>query len=151
MIEHRVALLSGPTVHSLYCGHYHCFLIGIRSLYVAPELNNELQCNVVNMWEKLTLHLYAWKPRDVSTSKVYETWTDLMSHIWFFFWHLSANGLITKLYETERRSSPRISMNMMRTQNIHSPKCLISDTNKLNNLSISGENNIKHFKTTGHV
>ena len=45
--------------------------IDVRVPYVTPELNNELQCNVGNMWEKFTLHLYALKPRDVSISKVY--------------------------------------------------------------------------------
>ena len=45
--------------------------IDVRGIYVTPELNNELQCNVGNMWEKFTLHLYALKPLDVSTAKVY--------------------------------------------------------------------------------
>ena len=27
--------------------------IDVRGPYVTPELNNELQCNVGNMWEKL--------------------------------------------------------------------------------------------------
>ena len=45
--------------------------IDVRVPYVTPELNNELHCNVGNMWEKFTLYLYALKPRDVSTSKVY--------------------------------------------------------------------------------
>ena len=36
-------------------------LIDIRGPYVTPELNNELQCNVGNMWEKFTLYLYALK------------------------------------------------------------------------------------------
>ena len=47
------------------------FGIDVRGPYVTPELNNELQCNVGNMWEKFTLYLYALKLRDVSTSKVY--------------------------------------------------------------------------------
>ena len=33
----------------------------LRSPYVRPELNNELQCNVRNMWEKFTLYLYELK------------------------------------------------------------------------------------------
>ena len=36
-------------------------LIDVRGPYVTPELNNELQCNVGNMWEKFTLYLYALK------------------------------------------------------------------------------------------
>ena len=28
--------------------------IDVRGPYVTPELNNELQCNVGNMWEKFT-------------------------------------------------------------------------------------------------
>ena len=35
--------------------------IDFNSPYVTPELNNELQCNVGNMWEKFTLYLYALK------------------------------------------------------------------------------------------
>ena len=46
-------------------------LIDVSGPYVTPELNNELQCNVGNMWEKFALCLYALKLRDVSTSKVY--------------------------------------------------------------------------------
>ena len=41
--------------------------IDVRGPYVTPELNNELQCNVGNMWEKSTLYLHALR----STSKVY--------------------------------------------------------------------------------
>ena len=37
------------------------FLIDIRGPQVTPELNNELQCSVGNMWEKFTLCLYALK------------------------------------------------------------------------------------------
>ena len=35
--------------------------VDVRGLYVTPELNNELQCNVGSMWEKSTLYLYALK------------------------------------------------------------------------------------------
>ena len=35
--------------------------IDVRGPHVTPELNNELQCNVGNMWEKFTLYLYALK------------------------------------------------------------------------------------------
>ena len=38
-----------------------CSQIDVRGAYVTPELNNELQCNVGNMWEKFTLYLYALK------------------------------------------------------------------------------------------
>ena len=31
--------------------------IDVRGAYVTPELNNELQCNVGNMWEKFTLYI----------------------------------------------------------------------------------------------
>ena len=48
-------------------------LIDFIGPYVTPELSNDLQCNVGNMLEKFTLYLYALKPRDVSTSKVYLT------------------------------------------------------------------------------
>ena len=34
------------------------FLIDVRSPYVTPELNNELQCNVGSMWEKFTSYVY---------------------------------------------------------------------------------------------
>ena len=37
------------------------FVIDVRSPYVTPELNNELQCNVGNIWGKITLYLYALK------------------------------------------------------------------------------------------
>ena len=30
-------------------------VIDVRGAYVTPELNNELQCNVGNMWEKIYL------------------------------------------------------------------------------------------------
>ena len=36
-------------------------LIDVRSPYVTPELSNDLQCNVANMWEKFTWYLYALK------------------------------------------------------------------------------------------
>ena len=36
-------------------------VIDLNGPYVTPELNNELQCNVGNMWEKFTLYLYALK------------------------------------------------------------------------------------------
>ena len=42
-------------------GLYVLMLIDVRGAYVTPELNNELQCNVGNMWEKFTLYLYALK------------------------------------------------------------------------------------------
>ena len=35
--------------------------INVRGPHVTPELNDELQCNVGNMWEKFTLYLYALK------------------------------------------------------------------------------------------
>ena len=59
-----------PTLLKLFSNLKVC-LIDVRSPYITPELNNELQCNVGNMWEKITMYLYALKPRDVSTSKVH--------------------------------------------------------------------------------
>ena len=55
------------------CGQKSCrlFSMDVRSPYVTPKLNNELQCNVGNMWEKLPCIYMHSKPRDVSTSKVY--------------------------------------------------------------------------------
>ena len=46
-----------------YCLHVYRNLerINVRSPYVTPELNNELQRNVGNMWEKITVYLYALK------------------------------------------------------------------------------------------
>ena len=62
--NHKSSCLSGVLIW------YRDAVIDVRGAYVTPELNND-KWNVGNMWEKFTLYLYAWKPRDVSTSKVY--------------------------------------------------------------------------------